>query len=182
MKLRTWLAAPRTRLDIVAGIVDGILTALTLSASRILAPGGGISFSLAVRVGAAAGLTTVFVFFVAHYAELRAELVRAERQLNLVSRGNLAASQLGRQAAREALAGAVVAAVCSLVGAVVPLLLSAVAPGPPWVAIGLTLAILGALGALLANSLYGSHLLWAGAIMAGGLALTLIGRRLNIIG
>lgn len=181
MIIPNWIRSPRTRLDVVAGVVDGILTALTLSASRILHSGQSVSLSLAVRLGAAAGLTTIFVFFVAHYAELRAELIRAERQLNLVSHGHLVASRLGREVVHEALIGAAVAAACSLVGAVVPLTLSACLPGPPLAAIGATILILGGLGALLAGSLYGSRLLWALAIMAGGAALTFIGSRLALI-
>jgi hypothetical protein len=35
----------------------------------------GVDFDLALRVGVATGLTTVFVFFIAQYAELRAELL-----------------------------------------------------------------------------------------------------------
>jgi VIT1/CCC1 family predicted Fe2+/Mn2+ transporter len=167
--------------DIVAGLVDGILTALTLSAGRLLEP-GGISVALAVRVGAAAGLTTVFVFFLAHYAEMRAELVHAEKQLSLAAHGRLVAGTLGRQIFRESLGGACIAAACSLGGATLPLLLSALTPGPWWVGVALTLVILGVLGALLASSLYGSRRLWAIALVAGGIALTAIGERLKIMG
>jgi hypothetical protein len=69
----TWraeLLSPRGRLDIFAGLVDGILNALTLAAGRILNSGDGADLELAMRVAVATGLTTIFVFFIAHYAEL----------------------------------------------------------------------------------------------------------------
>ena len=108
MKLQTWAQSPRTRLDITAGLVDGILNALTLASGRLLATDApGATADLAFRVGAASALTTIFVFFVAHYAELRAELARAERELNLLSprqAGDLA--RWDAQALIEAGAGA----------------------------------------------------------------------------
>ncbi|MGH6876335.1 MAG: hypothetical protein ACREHV_03040 [Rhizomicrobium sp.] len=57
---------------------------MTLTAGRLLRPGTEIPPSLALRIGIATSLTTLFVFFIAHYAELRAELSYAERQLNLL--------------------------------------------------------------------------------------------------
>jgi VIT1/CCC1 family predicted Fe2+/Mn2+ transporter len=162
-------------------MVDGILNALTLAAGPLLRSHGGTSFGLACRVGAAAALTTLFVFFVAHYAELRAELVRAERQLNLSSHGPLAASRLGRRALYEAAASATLAAACGLVGAACPLLLSTVLPGPGWIGLCATIVLLGVLGAVLARSFYGSVLFWSFAIMAGGIALTFVGIELNLV-
>jgi hypothetical protein len=53
-------------------LIDGILNALALAAARLVhSGGGGTTLSLALRVSAVAGATTIFVFFVAHYAELR---------------------------------------------------------------------------------------------------------------
>lgn len=181
MTLRSWLESPRTRLDVVAGMVDGILNALTLAAGPLLRSSGGTSFGLAARVGLAAAMTTLFVFFVAHYAELRAELVRAERQLNLTSHGPLAASRLGRRALYDAAAGATLAAACGLVGAGCPLLLSMMLPGPGWISLCVTIGLLGLLGAALARSFYGSLLFWSGALMAGGVVLTFIGVSLKLV-
>jgi hypothetical protein len=66
---------PNNRLDVVAGLIDGILTALALAAGRLVhTDGEGATLSLALRVSVAAGVTTIFVFFVAHYAEVRLEL------------------------------------------------------------------------------------------------------------
>ncbi|WP_150291038.1 hypothetical protein [Sphingobium estronivorans] len=178
----TWpirLLSARNRLDVVAGLVDGILNALTLAAGRLL-KGGGADLSLVARVGAATALTTLFVFFMAHYAEERAELTRAERELNLTSHGKLATSRLGRRAVAEALSGAVIAAMCGLVGATVSLLLCIWLPGPRWVGPIADIALLGVLGALLAKSFHGSVLFWTLAVMISGAVLTLVGIQLDI--
>ncbi|CAM5281251.1 hypothetical protein ATER59S_00402 [Aquamicrobium terrae] len=176
-----WLENPRRRLDIAAGVVDGILNALTLAAGTLLKSGHPATIQLAFRIGVASALTTLFVFFVAHYAELRAELDRAERQLNLLSHGPLVSSRLGRKAMAEALGGACVAAVCGFAGSLIPLVFCVFLPGPPWVGIAFTIAILGAMGAALAKSFHGSPLSWTLVIMAGGIVLTMIGFQLNLV-
>ncbi|MFT3977517.1 MAG: hypothetical protein QM688_10445 [Sphingomonas bacterium] len=179
MMLRHRLTDPRNRLDIVAGLVDGILNALTLAAGRMV-HGAGADLMLALRVGTATGLTTIFVFFMAHYAELRAEIARSERQLNLASHGKLATSRLGQRAVRESLAGAALAAVCGVSGSVLSLLLCAWLPEPHWLGLAADIALLGLLGVLLARSVHGSPLIWAPSIMAGGVVLTLIGVEIDI--
>lgn len=182
MKFAEWLLSPRHRLDVVAGLVDGILNALTLAAGKLLSWTGGGSFSLVVKVGVATACTTLFVFFVAHYAELRAELVHAERELNLLSHGRLATTRLGRQVLRESFIAATIASFCGLIGAAMPLLLVLLLPGSPLVGLSLTIVLLGALGAVIARSFFGSQCAWASALMVGGLVLTVIGMKLNIVG
>lgn len=179
MSLRRWLADPRTKLDTVAGLVDGILNALTLAAGHLV-HGGGADAMLIVRVAAATGLTTVFVFFMAHYSELRAELARAERELNLSSHGKLATTQLGYRAACEAFRGALLAAACGVAGSTLSLLLCLWLSHPAWLGLAAVLCLLGVLGALLARSFHGSPLIWSLAIMTGGAALTGAGIALNI--
>ncbi len=182
MKIRKIWESPRTRLDIIAGVADGILTALTLASGRLLKPDAGADFNFAWRVGAATALTTLFVFSVAHYAEFRTEIVRAEKELNLISHGRLAKTALGRRAALDAFVGAAIAAFCGLWGAMVPLLLCHFVPGPQWMGIVLTLALLGALGVVLAKSVRGAVVYWCAALIAGGLALTWLGAQLDIAG
>jgi hypothetical protein len=182
MSFRSWIESSRTRLDVTAGLVDGILNALTLASGRLLRPGPGADFDLAWRVGAATAVTTLFVFFVAHYAELRAEIVRAERELNLMSHGKLAQTALGRRAALDALAEACLAAGCGLLGAMVPLMLCHFLPQPRWIGVAFTLGLLGLLGAMLARSIHGAMIYWSAALMAGGLALTWLGLKLDIAG
>ena len=155
---------------------------MTLAAGKLLDHGSGASVSLAAKVGVATGCTTMFVFFVAHYAEFRTELVRAERELNLLSHGRLATTRLGRQALRESLSAAFLAAVCGVLGSSIPLLLGLLLPGPPLLGLAITIVLLGILGASLARSFFGSTLIWALGLMVGGLLLTFIGVKLNIVG
>ena len=91
-------------------------------------------------------------------------------------------TNLGRQVRREALAGAMVAAACSLFGAGLPLLLSALLPGLPFVSVSLTVLLLGILGVLLALSISGSPLIWASALMSGGVVMTFVGVKLRLVG
>jgi predicted membrane protein (TIGR00267 family) len=182
MNILEWFASPQRRLDIVAGLVDGILNALTLAAGKLMQSGGGASVGLAIKVGVATATTTMFVFFVAHYADLRNELVHAERELNLLSRGRLATTQLGHQVLRKSLIGALVASICGFAGATIPLLLTLTLPGPPVLGLIVTIGLLAVLGAILARSFYGSPWAWAIALMAGGALLTYIGAKLNIVG
>ncbi len=181
MKVIDWLLSPRHRLDVVAGLIDGILNALTLAAGKLLERGGG-SLSLVIKVGVATAGTTLFVFFVAHYAELRAELIHAERELNLLSHGRLATTRLGQQVLRESFAAAMIASFCGLIGSAIPLLLSLALPGSPMIGIGVTITLLGVLGAALARSFFGSPAIWALALMIGGVALSFIGVKLNVVG
>jgi hypothetical protein len=180
MKWRSLLKDPRSRLDIFAGLVDGILNSLTLAAGRLVNR-GVIDPALVVKVATATGVTTLFVFFIAHYAELRAELVRAERQLNLTERGRLATSQLGRAALVAAIRGAGLATLCGIVGAVTPLVIFLVLPGSRELGFPFVFALLAMLGALLAKSFDGSPLLWASIIALAGAGLTWVGMKLNLV-
>lgn len=173
------IAGPDTRLDLVAGLIDGIMTSLTLAAGQIIA-GGGATISLALRVAIATGLTNGLVFFFAHYAELRTDLVGYERQLNLLGHGKLAASALGRTVLRKSGMSAIVAILWTIIGGFFALLLCVLAPHPSWLGPLIDVALLGVLGALLARSIHGSPLRWAAGIMAGGTILTLIGLQLHV--
>lgn len=144
--------------------------------------GHGADLILAARVGAAASLTTLFVFFTAHYAELRAELAHAERNLNMTAHGRLARGALGRQVLRDAMLGALIASGCGLVGAALPLVVATVLPGPSWLSLPLTLGLLAVLGGLMAQSFHGRPLLWAFVIAIGGAALAGAGFELDLVG
>jgi predicted membrane protein (TIGR00267 family) len=181
MSIGRWLRSAHNPLDVVAGLIDGILTALTLAAGKLLNQ-GEMSLALVAKIGTVDACTTIFVFFVAHYAEFRAELVRSERELNLLSHGRLATTRLGRQVLLESLNGAIVASLCSFLGAVIPLLFGLMLPAFPLLGLGLTILLLGGLGALLAWSTFGFPVIWAIGMMAGGVLLATIGVQLNIVG
>jgi predicted membrane protein (TIGR00267 family) len=183
MRLLELARRPNNRLDVVAGLIDGILTALTLAAGRLVrAEGEGATFGLALRVSVAAGATTIFVFFVAHYAQLRLELIRHERELNLTEHGRLAATSLGRRVFMEAMYKAILASVFSLIGAFLPLTLCTLLPSPAWLGLGITIVALGGLGALLARTFYGSSLIWGIVLLLGGVALAFVGVELDLVG
>jgi hypothetical protein len=100
-------------LPIVLGLLDGITNALGLAARSILSEGSAAGLGLALRIAAFALVTAVFAVFVARYVELRADLIRAGRQLNLLDRGALAATRLGQSAFRGALSDAAQASLAS---------------------------------------------------------------------
>jgi hypothetical protein len=85
--------------------------------------GHGLTISLALRVAAVALISSIFTVFVAEYGQLRADLAWAERELSFTVSGRVAASNLGRQVAREAAAASAVASGASFAGAVTPLLI-----------------------------------------------------------
>lgn len=183
MKVVDFVRHPRNRLDVVAGLIDGILNALALAAGRLVHTGGeGATLNLALRVSVAAAATTVFVFFVAHYAELRLELVRHERELNFTEHGRLAATNLGRRVFLESASKAVLASIFSLVGALFPLILCTWLPSPRWLGLAITNVALGILGALLAKTFFGSPLRWGFGLFVGGLVLAFVGTWLDLVG
>jgi len=171
----------RNRLDLVAGLCDGILTALTLAAGKMAAVAAYIDIGLALRVACAAASSGAFMLFAAHYAQLRGELWEAEKQLNLTPHGRLADSQLGRAILLESAVGAVIGSAAGFGGAVVPLMVGAAAPGSGWLAIGVALVILAALGVYLARAVHGRPLRWAAALVLTGAALAELGIHLELI-
>jgi len=181
--MKAWAAlfGPHYRLDLVAGLSDGILTALVLGAGHMLPGRLPMDPGLALRVGTAAAVSSAFVFLVAHYAELRGKLVEAERQLNLTKHGQFATTRLGRAALIEAMVGALIASLSTFCGALLPLLVGAFMPQVRWLAIVVALLALGLLGYFLARMVYGHPLYWMIALTVGGILLALLGMRLNIL-
>jgi VIT1/CCC1 family predicted Fe2+/Mn2+ transporter len=167
-------------LPVVLGLSDGMLTALTLAAGALVGSGPEITIGLSLRIATAALVSAGFAFFVAKYAELRAELVRTGHQLSLRPDQDLATTQLGRVVRREAAESALITSGASFAGALVPLLTGAVLPGPAWLGIPVAIAALTALGAGVAIALGGRPAVWAVSLGLGGLLLTIIGAQLKI--
>jgi VIT1/CCC1 family predicted Fe2+/Mn2+ transporter len=164
----------------VLGFVDGILTALALAAGAIVHEHRAIEAGLTLRIAIFALVTAAFVLFVARYSELRIELVREARELNLTRHGQLATTRLGRAVLAEASGDASLASAMSFVGALVPLAVASAVPSDPWLAIVVAVALLAALGVALARTIHGNPLIWASALAASGVALTLVGIELGI--
>lgn len=169
----------RLILPLSLGIADGILNALILSSAAILY-GRGLTFWLAARVGLVALVTSVFTVFVAEYAQLRADLVRAEHQLNLTASGRLAAGVLGQQVIREAAQAAGVASGASFAGAVIPLLIGVAARPYGWIALVAAVAALGALGASVSAAIGGRRVRWTVLMVVAGSVVAIVGTWLNL--
>jgi VIT1/CCC1 family predicted Fe2+/Mn2+ transporter len=162
------------------GFADGVLTALLLASGRLVGS-RIVDASLAIRVALGALATSGFVFFVGRYAELRGQLVHAERQLNLTTRGRLATTRLGRAVQREALGDAAISGASCFVGALLPLSLSATVPGTPLLAVTVPLVMLGFMGLLLGKALGGSPVIWALSLIVGGIGMTALGWKLDLV-
>ncbi len=167
-------------LPVVLGLLDGITNALGLTAHSILAGGSGVGLGLALRVASFALVTSVFAIFVARYVDLRTGLIRAGRHLNLLDRGALAVTRLGRAARRDALADAAQASLASCCGALLPLGIAAAFPAYRWLPLVLAVGMLTFLGLVVGHALGGNPGLWAAALAAAGIILTAVGAALNI--
>jgi hypothetical protein len=181
MRPLAWLARREHRLALVLRVADGILTALLLTANRLLRSNAGpVDLRLAVRVAVFTLASGAFTFFVARLTELRYELLRAERQLNIVTPGRLVATDLGRAARGLVLRQTAIASGASFLAALVLVGLAALVAGAPWLALAFSFAVLGATGAVVGRSVRGSAALWAGGLVLGGLAVTAIGVWLDL--
>ncbi|GAA4185414.1 hypothetical protein GCM10022252_15760 [Streptosporangium oxazolinicum] len=180
MRMRLALAEGRLLLSFVLGLTDGILNALVLATATILR-GGHASIEVGLKVATVALVTAIFAVYVAQYSELRTQLARAGRQLNLTSRGRLATTHLGRAVIREALVATAVAGTASFSGSLLPLLAGALLPGPSWLPLAISLVVLGLLGAGIGSVVGGSPPRWSGALMIGGALVAALGYQLRIV-
>jgi VIT1/CCC1 family predicted Fe2+/Mn2+ transporter len=169
------------RLAIVMGCVDGILTAMVLTAGRMLEHGSPIDASLVLRVAVSSLATAGFIFFVARYTEYRGRLVRAETQLNMTEHGRLAASQLGRSVLHDAMSEACISGACSFAGAALPLAIAMLIPAVPLLAIALSIGLLSILGFMLGRTVHGSPGVWAMSLLIGGVLMTVVGVQLHLV-
>jgi predicted membrane protein (TIGR00267 family) len=169
------------RLYLVVGLCDGILSALTLAAGRLIQADSALSIGLALRVAVAGASSAAFMLFVAHYSELRAELFEAERQLNLTSHGQMAASRLGRVVLLESGTAALIGCIAGFCGSLLPLVVGVMVPSAPWLSIVVALTVLAVLGVSLARAASGQPIQWAFALIVGGGILAYLGTYLRLI-
>lgn len=165
---------------LVVGSTDGIMTALALASGRLMS-GGPLGISMAVKVAAASALSGVFVFFTAEYFRFRGELVRAERELSLSAHGIMASTQLGRAVRQEAFVDACMSCCSNFAGALFPLLLGVVLPGPRWLPMAAAVLILGFLGGILARSVHASSVFWSLTLILLGALVAYVGTILRIV-
>lgn len=162
------------------GVSDGILNALTLASATVV-HGSGLTIGLGARVGTVALASAVLTLFVAEYAQLRMELVRAERQLMFTQSGRLAATSLGRAVIRDSALVAVLAGASSFAGAALPLVIGALLPSTRWVALIVSALALAVLGILLAHNVGGRQKVWATGLVAAGVVVTIIGIQVDLV-
>lgn len=180
MRFPRWRPQLRHVFAAVVGFTDGIMTALALASGKLVS-GTGVHATLALRIAAASGLSSVFVFFTAQYSALRRELVRAERELSLSAGGAFAATRLGRQVLAEAAGLTFLSGVANVLGVVVPLWVGSLAPWPVWLPLLSAIVLLGILGAVLARTGRGSAVVWSIVLMAAGVVVALAGAALDIV-
>lgn len=182
MRKSAWRTARQgALLAATMGVTDGILTALTLAAGLLTSKAAGVTVSLAMRVAGAAFFSGAFVYFVSKYAQFRQELAHAEQELSLMAHGKLAMTRLGKTILREAAAATFISSVAAFLGALCPLLVATLFPHDHWASVVASLIALGLLGVILARVLYGNMLRWSLALIIGGILMTGIGMRLEIL-
>jgi len=118
--------------------------------------------------------------FGARYVDLRVGLIGASKQLNLLKRGALATTRLGRSARWDALLDALHGSVASFLGAGLPLFIAAMLPAISWISLVIAVTMLALLGALIAWRIDASRLHWASALTVAGIILIAVGSELNI--
>lgn len=165
---------------VVLGLTDGILTALTLAAGRIVESRTGLSLTLGLRVATASAFAGGVVFFTAELARRNHELVHAEQQLNLLSHGKLATTRLGHFVLVESSKASAVVVVSNFLGALLPFLVGLISHFA-WIPICFALISLGALGAAIATVTYRSRMQWVASLILAGAALTVLGLWLRIV-
>lgn len=165
----------------VIGLMDGILTALTLAAAKIIDSTTPLTLGLTSRIAAGAAVSAACIFFVADYARLRRELVHAEQHLSLRSHGQLVVSQLGRAAIFQAARAASLSCGCSFLGASLCLLPAALRPDHPSIALLVSLFVLAILGVAVARVVHGNGVAWAAALVLVGAVLAVVGAKLHIV-
>ena len=164
----------------VLGFVDGIMNALALASGSILGANRSVTLPLTLRISLFAAATGCFVLFVSSYVDLRVELVRSARELNLAGDGRLALTHLGRTILREAGWEAVAGAATSFIGCLVPLAVAWLIPAHGWIGILVAFVMLAALGIALAETTQGHKAVWSILLVLGGVGLTAVGLVLKI--
>jgi len=165
----------------VLGLTDGVLTALTLAGGRMIQTQNPITLSLALRVALASALAGGIVFFTAEVARRNFQLIHAERQLNLVSRGYLATTRLGHFVLIESLEAALIVITSNFLGALAPLLAGSIFRRFAWTPIGLAVMLLGTLGISIARVTHRSSFRWSTGLMTAGAGLAILGIWLRIV-
>ncbi len=165
---------------ITIGLSDGIITALMLVSGDILR-GEHVLLGLALRVAYGSSFVGTFSFFIAQYSELRGELSRSSKQLNLRSPSYLIRSKVGRDIIFESVLGASAAGFFGFVGALIPLIPDVFFPSMPIVAIGFAEGSLAVLGLGIGRAVRGNYIFWIIMMFIIGLVVAWAGDYLFLV-
>jgi predicted membrane protein (TIGR00267 family) len=166
---------------VLLGLIDGILTVLTLATGHVMRPNDPVTLSLAIKVSLATSFSGACIFFFSKYSNLRQHLIHTEKELNLSHHGRMATTQLGKQALREALVGVIISSVFNFLGALLPLETAVIFPKKQWLAIVTAFSFLFLLGIFIARLVYGTPFKWILALLSAGAAVSYVGYKLNVI-
>lgn len=166
---------------LVIGFVDGMLTSLTFAAGSLTIADAHPTLSLALRMGAASLVSSGFVFFVGKYAELRGQLIHAGKELNIIKKGQLASTKLGKIALNRSIYDSIVSGISGFVGGFLPIIFATLDPLLPWITLLSSVIILGIFGFILGHIVGKNPYIWTGALFLGGILVSLIGIQLHII-
>lgn len=165
---------------ITIGLSDGIITALMLVSGDILR-GDHIALTLAFRVAYGSSFVGTFSYFIAQYSELRGELSRTSRQLNLKSPSYLIKSKLGRDIIVESVTGAASAGFFGFVGALIPLVTSVFIPADPVISLISAEASLAVLGVGIGKAVRGNYAFWVVMMFIIGIVVAWAGNYLYLV-
>lgn len=165
---------------ITIGLSDGIITALMLVSGDILR-GDHIPLGLALRVAYGSSFVGTFSYFIAQYSELRGELSRTSRQLNLKSPSYLIKSKLGRDIIVESVTGAASAGFFGFVGALIPLITSVAEPSDPILSLISAEASLAFLGVGIGKAVKGNYVFWVIMMFIIGIVVAWAGNYLYLV-
>lgn len=167
---------------ILLGLIDGILTVLTLATGKILGtPHSTFSLGLAIRVALVTSVSGACIYFISEYSRQRIRLIRAEKELNFTQHGKFVTTYLGKQIVRETAVSVVVSGSCCFLGAFIPLSGAVFFPVSAWISVVVALLTLALLGWSIAKIVYGNIFMWVICLFLVGLAVGFIGYELHVI-
>jgi predicted membrane protein (TIGR00267 family) len=166
---------------LLLGLIDGILTVLTLATGHVLNKGEPFTIGLALKVGFATSLSGACIYFFSEYSRLRYRLIHAEKELNLARHGKLATTQLGRQIIKETIQGVFISSIFNFLGAMVPLGCAVLFPKIQWISLLIAMIMLIQLGIWIGKMVYGNRLAWVMSLLFAGAIVSLVGYKLNIV-
>jgi predicted membrane protein (TIGR00267 family) len=167
---------------LVLGLIEGILTVLTLATGRVLDKKGEVfSLGLALRIAFVTAICGGVVYFYSEYTKQRHTLIKFEKELNLSYHGKLVKSNLGKQILKETIIGSSFSGFFSFSGAFLPISGAVFFPQYSWIPVIIALLILAALGLNVAKLVYGNSISWVLALLLTGITVSFIGYKLHVI-